>query len=186
MTNPYKFSVVRNASDTKVELMTAYDIRQLTNRIDRHTIGQIRIGSGELKRNLPAVCWAAEFRDGKRHAGEGGQNIKDNGLRFIDIDHITNATTPAGRRKDVLEYYERHIAPIVVDRFVLHVQISPSGDGLHVVWVDDSLTLEQAQAEFARAAGLPNYDDKCKDQGRMLFLSPIEDTLLDLTDMCFE
>ena len=186
---PYKFSVVRNASDTKIERMSAYDIRQLTNRINRETIGRIRIGSGEMKRALPAVCWAAEFLDGRRRMGENGQNIKDNGLRFIDIDHITNATTPAERRQEVIAFYEKHILPVIADCpdiTVIHVQISPSGDGLHAVWMDETRSLEDAQAFFAKLAQLPTYDDKCKDQGRMLFLSPIEDTLYDLTDMCME
>lgn len=184
---PYRFSVVRNAADTKVERMTPYEIRQLTNRINRDNIARIRVGNGDLKRSLPAVCWGAEFRNGKRQQGENGENIKDNGMRFIDIDHITNAATPLQRRKDVIAFYEKHIYPVIIHRqdiIVVHVQISPSGDGLHVVWIDETRTLEEAQAFFARGAELPTYDDKCKDQGRMLFLSPIEDTLFDLTDMC--
>lgn len=188
----YQFSVVRNASDTKIERMSAYDIRQLTNRICRDTIKSIRAGAGELKRNLPAVCWGAEFLDGRRRMGENGQNIKDSFLRFIDIDHITNATTPEQRRKDVIEFYEKRILTAMMhhsDMVMIHVQISPSGDGLHVVWTEQDGTvrsMEEAQARFAKICELPQYDDKCKDQGRMLFLSPIEDTLFDLTDMCLE
>ena len=188
----YQFSVVRNASDTKIERMSAYDIRQLTNRINRETIGRIRVGNGELKRALPAVCWGAEFLDGRRRMGENGQNIKDSFLRFIDIDHISNATTPEQRRKDVIAYYEQRILPAMMhhsDMVMIHVQVSPSGDGLHVVWTEQDGTvrsMEESQARFAKICELPSYDDKCKDQGRMLFLSPIEDTLFDLTDLCME
>ena len=183
----YKFSVVRNASDTRVERMTGYEIRQLTNRIDRYMVDAIRAGESGLKRNLPAVCWGAEFKDGRRRAAEG--NIKDNGMRFIDIDHITQEKDPQKRRQDVITFYEKHIVPVIVHRadiIVCHVQISPSGDGLHVVWLDESRNLEEAQAFFARSAELPCYDDRCKDQGRMFFLSPLEDTLFDTTDLFFD
>ena len=182
-----KLSVVRNASDTKVELMTSKEVRDLTNRINRSDVSRIRTGgNAELKRFLPAVCWGASFADGKRHAGEG--NIKPTGLAFIDIDHVTSAPIPAQRRNEVVAFYEKHIVPLIDDGLlIVHVQVSPSGDGLHVVWVDDAkLPLEEAQKAFAEAAHLPFYDDKCKDQGRMLFLSPLEDTLFDLTDALIE
>ena len=190
----YLFSVVRNASDTKVERMTSRQIRQLTIGMSMTLISSIRQGNSELKRNLPAVCWGAEFKDGRRKAtgDNGDSNIQDSLLRFIDIDHVTTASDPAIRRKEVIAFYEKHILPVIENCFdltVLHVQISPSGDGLHVVWTEQDgmkRTMEESQARFAILADLPKYDDKCKDQGRMLFLSPIEDTLFDLTDMVLE
>ena len=190
----YLFSVVRNASDTKVERMTSRQIRQLTIGMSMTLISSIRQGNSELKRNLPAVCWGAEFKDGRRKAtgDNGDSNIQDSLLRFIDIDHVTTASDPAIRRKEVIAFYERHILPVIdhcTSLIVLHVQISPSGDGLHVVWAEQDgvkRTMEESQARFAILADLPKYDDKCKDQGRMLFLSPIEDTLFDLTDMVLE
>ena len=190
----YLFSVVRNASDTKVERMTSRQIRQLTISMSMTLISSIRQGNSDLKRNLPAVCWGAEFRDGRRKATDvnGEDNIKDSGLRFIDIDHVTTATDPATRRGEVIAFYETFIVPVIDQRediIVLHAQISPSGNGLHVVWAErDGVkrTMEESQARFARLCDLPAYDDKCKDQGRMLFLSPIEDTLFDLTDMVLE
>ena len=183
--------MVAHATDTRVIEQTAKFIRETTaSAITKSLVSDIRIRDVEsAKRKLPAVCWGAKFKNGRREAGENGANIVPTGLCFLDIDHI------AGRGKSVSEqwaqvndYYCQYIEGKEAENQIVHVQVSPSGKGLHIVFLmpEGCGTIEAGQRRMARQLALPQYDDKCKDMGRMLFLSRLEDTLYDALDCLTE
>lgn len=171
------FSAVSCASNTQVQAVSAAQLRQATENI-AHLIAKVRNGDESAKRQLPAVCWAAIFADGQRHA----ESAEPTGLAYVDIDHIsTNAQT------DALTFWQQYFDNREDDFGIVHAQISPGGDGLHIIFVaQDGSSIEAAQADFAKRSGLPFYDAKCKDIARMLFLSSSRDTLFDALDTLYD
>lgn len=184
------FSLVEGATNTKVMKVTASYIRCMAAILPA-TIDIIRQGDASQKRNLPAICWAANFKDGKRHA----ESAEPTGLAYIDIDHITEnmerLNMPAREVKSVAVNYKKP-AELYEDLFrgheeklgIVHAQISPGGDGLHIVFIPRiGNSIEEAQEAFAADSGLQFWDKQCKDIGRMLFLSSTPDTLYDALDV---
>ena len=162
-----------------------------TNETAR-TIAEVRNGNQDAKRRLPAVCWAAKFEDGKRHL----ESASWTGLAYMDIDHIIEfynpehlAATHPTKSDIAFAYYIDKLYGREEELGIVHAQISPSGDGLHIVFipaVGDGNDLGKAQADFAQRAGIEKYDTACKDLSRMLFLSPLNDTLYDALDTLYD
>lgn len=187
---PAKFSCVVGASNTTVIMESARLIRCHT-AILAGTIADIRAGQSQRKTNLPAVCWAATFKDGKRHA----ESAEPTGLAYIDIDHVHENLVRLNRLpKDMMtpgdyasgkyasELYEQLFQGYEEELGIVHAQISPSGDGLHIVFFPRLWPLEEAQKAFAEDSGLQFWDKQCKDISRLLFLSSVSDTLYDALD----
>lgn len=176
------FSLVRHAADTNVTNVSSRLLRQLTAEPNLHAmIKLVRSGKADVKRQLPAICWAAHFEDNKRHL----ESASWTGLCYIDIDHIsqfyTKEITPSTSQAEA--FYEEFFGGREDELQIVHAQVSPGGDGLHIIFIPETIeNLPQAQADFARKAGIEQYDAACKDLSRMLFLSPISDTLYDALD----
>ena len=178
-----KFACVRSASDTRIEYKTGKEIRKMTRALFT-PIDNIRRSIGE-KKNLPAVVWAAKFSDDKRHA----ETAEPTGLAYIDIDHISQWATsiPADIKDKATALYCDKFAGLEDELGIVHAQISPSGDGLHIVFIpENGGSIEEAQKAFAEKAGLEQYDTQCHDISRLLFLSHAEDTLYDVLDTLYD
>lgn len=182
------FELVSGANNPQTKPYSGKMIRELTATLGSK-IAAIRRGECD-KRDLPGICWAAKFEDGKRHA----ESAEPTGLAYIDIDHVSEWYQPdhtergemAGTSQAELLYlstcYGRE-----EELGIVHAQISPSGDGLHIVFVPENGTsLEDAQRTFAQAAGIERYDEKCHDISRLLFLSELKDTLYDALDTLYD
>lgn len=176
---PTPFSLLNGATDTRVTPTFSQQIRLLTSRLDT-LVADIRKGKEDLKRRLPAVCWAATFTDGRRHL----DSAEWNGLAYIDVDHVSQWYHASARQlyHDLYQGHEQEYG-------IVHAQVSPSGDGLHLVFIPEvaldpsTRNFEKAQERFAQRTGLASYDHACKDLVRMLFLSSLADTLYDVLDI---
>ena len=85
----------------------------------------------ELKRSLPAFCWHATFRDGKR------KNFAavPSGLVMIDVDHVESPELLFAKVK------ER-----AFELGLVAAHVTPSGFGLRLVFVKpDGMLIEEAQ-----------------------------------------
>ena len=174
------FSMVQGATNPTVLSVGSTYIRRRTSIIESRELAN--------KRNLPAVCWAADFEDGKRHK----ESAKWNGLAYIDIDHVHDNWPDYKPELDYYmntkAFYEQRFGGREQELRIVHAQISPSFDGLHIVFVpeiapDAERGLELAQQKFADNAGLSFWDKSCHDLSRLLFLTPIACTLYDVTDI---
>ncbi len=250
-----RFSLVQRASNVNVTMITAHELRAICKRNGKSVEllrGADPFTAATIKRDLSAVCWAATFKDGKRHA----ESAEPTGLCYIDIDHVsewwedktqtqtqTQTQTPqppkggdkqmGGRLKDnqvglkgnqvlgsespspaqsspsvsvspfrglgglgsglgscqaPISLWSTLFAGRELAYGIVHAQVSPSGDGLHIVFLmpEGCKTVEEGQKEFALCTELPQYDVKCHDIARMLFLSGNEDTLFDVCDTLYD
>lgn len=190
-------SYLISATDTNVAKASACAIRSACANLVP-MIAAIRSGRTDLKKKLPAVCWAAYFKDGLRHA----ESAEPTGLAYIDIDHVYDNLVKLSQVKPCPEsealnmkirgvyartLYGQLFSGFEEDLGIVHAQISPSGDGLHIVFIPRvGNSIEEAQKAFAEDSGLQFYDAQCKDIGRLLFLSSAQDTLFDALDTLAE
>lgn len=180
------FSVVWNATNTAVYSLPGSAIRKRTALPElKNIVKEVRNGNNDAKRLLPAVCWAAKFNDQKRHK----ESAEWTGLAYIDIDHVSqfyDEAKPFGLSAAVRLYLDK-CEGREDELGIVHAQVSPSGDGLHIIFIPETFnSMEEAQAAFAKKAGIERYDATCKDLSRMLFLSPLEDTLYDALDTLYD
>lgn len=131
-------------------------------------IRQVRQGSDDAKRRLPAVVWGGHFTRGVRRDAE----IESSGLFCQDIDHI--ADTPDGARR----YYTEHFAGREDELGIVFAHISPSGTGLHVVCLCQPhlRSVAENQQWLAMQTG-SKYDPVCKNIGRIYYLSVADDII---------
>ena len=138
------------------------------------------------KKSLPFVIfiatydeWDKEFENKetgekttKRGAWRSQEHCRLNGLCVIDFDHIEGDV-----RKVWQEAYEK--LSDEDKRRILFVFITPSGQGLKVVFIADPAigNLIDNQKEFSLKLGL-NPDESCKDASRGAFLTTSDDILL--------
>ena len=186
------YSYLVSATDTNVARASASVIRTACANLVP-MIAAIRGGRSDLKKRLPAVCWAADFKDGYRHA----ESADPTGLAYIDIDHVYDNLVKVSQVEPSTEserlklngHYARMLYGLLFEGFeedlnIVHAQISPSGDGLHIVFIPRvANSIEEAQKAFAEDSGLQFYDTQCKDISRLLFLSSTQDTLYDGLDV---
>jgi len=189
------YSVVKRADDPQVYKMTARQLRVLCAAL--RPTSQAPYDKDE-KRSLPAVCWAAEFDDGRRHA----ESAEWTGLMYLDIDHVAldpqtsdpPATDPpapfrgSGMGRSAAEALYAKLFEGREEKYgIVHAQVSPSGEGLHIVFIpSNGGSIEEAQRTFAEMTGLEQYDAQVKDISRMLFLTSTSDTLYDALDTLYE
>ncbi len=103
-----------------------------------------------------------------------------NGLCVIDYDHVTPLNLPEGE-KGLREIWEEAYAQLSDEdkARVLFVFVTPSGQGLKVVFIADAAigNLIDNQIVFSQKLGL-NPDEACKDASRGAFLTTEEDIIL--------
>ena len=135
-----------------------------------------------LKRGLPLVIFIAnylELPNKKEVVGRWRQKagVCLNGLCVMDLDHVVKSHDGKAAR----EYWQQIIAHLDLKEIgVLMAFVSPSGDGLKVVFKArlEWGNLIDNQQEMAKLLGVSAFiDEKCKDGSRGHFLTTEEDLL---------
>ena len=117
-----------------------------------------------LKKRLPIFTFHATFRNGRRLNAEAIPS----GLSMYDIDHIPD---PRGYWR--IKSEELKMKNVL--RFVALVHVTPSGEGLRLVFIiPQGMDLASAQKWMSEQLGDANYDQSVKDLARSSFAVPEE------------
>lgn len=115
----------------------------------------------ELKRRLPAFCFHAHFKNGRRLNAEAIPS----GLSILDIDHIPSPET----------FYNEKVKERTKELGIVLVHMTPSAEGLRIVFtLPQKMTLAQGQQWLAKELGLKDFDEACKDYARCSFAVPAD------------
>lgn len=115
----------------------------------------------ELKRRLPAFCFHAHFKNGRRLNAEAIPS----GLSILDIDHIPSPET----------FYNEKVKERTKELGIVLVHMTPSAEGLRIVFtLPQKMTLAQGQQWLAGKLGLKDFDEVCKDYARCSFAVPAD------------
>ncbi|EFC73084.1 BT4734/BF3469 family protein [Prevotella melaninogenica] len=115
----------------------------------------------ELKRRLPAFCFHAHFKNGRRLNAEAIPS----GLSILDIDHIPSPKT----------FYNEKVKERTKELGIVLVHMTPSAEGLRIVFMlPQKKTLAQGQQWLAGKLGLKDFDEACKDYARCSFAVPAD------------
>ncbi|MCH3980816.1 MAG: hypothetical protein LKE41_02665 [Prevotella sp.] len=113
----------------------------------------------ELKRRLPAFCFHAHFKNGRRLNADAVPS----GLSILDIDHIPSPEV----------FFNENVKPHTQELGIVLVHKTPSGEGLRLVFaIPQGMGLVEAQQWLARQIGLDAFDEACKDLARCSFAVP--------------
>ena len=116
----------------------------------------------ELKRRLPAFCFHAHFKNGRRLNAEAIAS----GLSILDIDHIKGSPDT---------FYEERVKGREKELSIVLAHKTPSGEGLRLVFIiPQGMGLVEAQQWLAKQIGLDAFDEACKDLARCSFAVPEE------------
>ena len=116
----------------------------------------------ELKRRLPAFCFHAHFKNGRRLNAEAIAS----GLSILDIDHIKGSPDT---------FYEERVKGREKEFSIVLAHKTPSGEGLRLVFIiPQGMGLVEAQQWLAKQIGLEAFDEACKDLARCSFAVPEE------------
>ena len=135
-----------------------------------------------MKRSLPLVIFIANYLELPNKNNEVGRwrqkaGVCLNGLCVMDLDHVVKSHDSRAAR----EYWRQIVAHLDLKEIgVLMAFISPSGDGLKVVFKArlEWGNLIDNQQEMAKLLGVSEFiDEKCKDGSRGHFLTTEEDLL---------
>lgn len=115
----------------------------------------------ELKRRLPAFCFHAHFKNGRRLNAEAISS----GLSILDIDHIPSPET----------FYNEKVKERTKELGIVLVHMTPSAEGLRIVFtLPQKMTLAEGQQWLAGKLGLKDFDEACKDYARCSFAVPAD------------
>ena len=115
----------------------------------------------ELKRRLPAFCFHAHFKNGRRLNSEAIPS----GLSILDIDHIPSPET----------FYNEKVKERTKELGIVLVHMTPSAEGLRIVFtLPQKMTLAEGQQWLAGELGLKDFDEACKDYARCSFAVPAD------------
>ena len=116
----------------------------------------------ELKRRLPAFCFHAHFKNGRRLNAEAIAS----GLSILDIDHIKGSPDT---------FYEERVKGREKELSIVLAHKTPSGEGLRLVFIiPQGMGLVEAQQWLSKQIGLEAFDEACKDLARCSFAVPQE------------
>ena len=115
----------------------------------------------ELKKRLPAFCFHAHFKNGRRLNAEA----EPSGLSILDIDHIPSPEV----------FFNEKIKDRTKELGIVLAHKTPSGEGLRLVFViPQGMGLVEGQQWLAQQIGLKEFDEACKDLARCSFAVPEE------------
>lgn len=115
----------------------------------------------ELKRRLPAFCFHAHFKNGRRLNAEA----EPSGLSILDIDHIPSPEV----------FFNEKVKDRTKELGIVLAHKTPSGEGLRLVFIiPQGMGLVEAQQWLAQQIGLKAFDEACKDLARCSFAVPEE------------
>ena len=116
----------------------------------------------ELKRRLPAFCFHAHFKSGRRLNNEAVPS----GLSILDIDHIKGSPEV---------FFNEKVKDRAKESGIVLAHKTPSGEGLLLVFViPQGMGLVEGQQWLAQQIGLKEFDEACKDLARCSFAVPEE------------
>lgn len=116
----------------------------------------------ELKRRLPAFCFHAHFKNGRRLNAEAIAS----GLSILDIDHIKGSPEV---------FFNEKVKDRVKELGIVLAHKTPSGEGLRLVFIiPQGMGLVEAQQWLSKQIGLEAFDEACKDLARCSFAVPEE------------
>ena len=116
----------------------------------------------ELKRRLPAFCFHAHFKNGRRLNADAIAS----GLSILDLDHIKGSPEI---------FFKEKIKDRVKELGIVLAHKTPSGEGLRLVFViPQGMGLVEGQQWLAQQIGLKEFDEACKDLARCSFAVPEE------------
>ena len=116
----------------------------------------------ELKKRLPAFCFHAHFKNGRRLNAEA----EPSGLSILDIDHIKGSPEV---------FFNEKVKDRTSELGIVLVHKTPSGEGLRLVFViPQGKGLVEAQQWLSKQIGLEAFDEACKDLARCSFAVPEE------------
>ena len=116
----------------------------------------------ELKKRLPAFCFHAHFKNGRRLNAEA----ESSGLSILDIDHIKGSPEV---------FFNEKVKDRTSELGIVLVHKTPSGEGLRLVFViPQGKGLVEAQQWLSKQIGLEAFDEACKDLARCSFAVPEE------------
>lgn len=142
-----------------LELTRTEYIRDICAKIETETDPEER---ALLKKQLPAITpHACRFDDNKR----SNSAAHPSGFVMLDIDHIA----------DPLALFREQVAPKIIACKIVLVHKTPSGHGLRIIAERPfGSTIEQAQADLAKALQISTFDPAPKDLARLSFLPAFE------------
>ena len=116
----------------------------------------------KLKRRLPAFCFHAHFKNGRRLNNEAVPS----GLSILDIDHIKGSPEV---------FFNEKVKGKAKELGIVLAHKTPSGEGLRLVFViPQGMGLVEGQQWLAQQIGLSEFDEACKDLARCSFAVPEE------------
>ena len=116
----------------------------------------------EFKRRLPAFCFHAHFKNGRRL----NNDAVPSGLSILDLDHIKGSPEV---------FFKEKVAPRTRELGIVLAHKTPSGEGLRLVFiVPQGMGLVEGQQWLARQLGIEAFDEACKDLARCSFAVPEE------------
>ena len=116
----------------------------------------------ELKKRLPAFCFHAHFKNGRRLNAEA----EPSGLSILDIDHIKGSPEV---------FFNEKVKDRTSELGIVLAHKTPSGEGLRLVFViPQGKGLVEAQQWLSKQIGLEAFDEACKDLARCSFAVPEE------------
>ena len=120
----------------------------------------------ELKRRLPAFCFHAHFKNGRRLNAEAIAS----GLSILDIDHIKGSPEV---------FFNEKVKDRAKELGIVLAHKTPSGEGLRLVFIiPQGKGLVEAQQWLSKQIGLEAFDEACKDLARCSFAVPEEYVLI--------
>ena len=116
----------------------------------------------ELKKRLPAFCFHAHFKNGRRLNADAIAS----GLSILDIDHIKGSPEV---------FFNEKVKDRTKELGIVLAHKTPSGEGLRLVFViSQGMGLVEGQQWLAQQIGLSEFDEACKDLARCSFAVPEE------------
>ena len=128
----------------------------------RSTIVGQTCAKTELKKRLPAFCFHAHFKNGRRLNAEAIAS----GLSILDIDHIKGSPEV---------FFNEKVKDRAKELGIVLAHKTPSGEGLRLVFIiPQGKGLVEAQQWLSKQIGLETFDEACKDLARCSFAVPEE------------
>ena len=116
----------------------------------------------ELKKRLPAFCFHAHFKNGRRLNADAIAS----GLSILDIDHIKGSPEV---------FFNEKVKDRAKELGIVLAHKTPSGEGLRLVFIiPQGKGLVEAQQWLSKQIGLETFDEACKDLARCSFAVPEE------------
>ena len=153
-------TVMRSAivGQTCAEIADCHE-QMLRGEMSREDFGTKK---SELKRRLPAFCFHAHFKNGRRLNAEAVPS----GLSILDIDHIKGSPEV---------FFNEKVKDRAKESGIVLAHKTPSGEGLRLVFViPPGMGLVEGQQWLAQQIGLKEFDEACKDLARCSFAVPEE------------